>query len=121
MDIVTLEFTGQDLRKLADRALRYRVGGNARAAAVQNRSTRGGDNSAEVLPDHHRHDGMYGEVDRPQVQIEHPVPAFLTGFVNLPRCEPAGKANHEVNSTPTPNDVCDKSLDGDRFGQIGFS
>src|SRR5208282_4189129 len=120
MDIVTFQFAGEDLSKLADRAFRYRVRGNARAAAVQNRSTGSRNNPAEVLPDHHRHGGMGGKVYRTQVQIEHPVPAFLAGFVNLPRREPADNANQEIKSPPARGDVGDESLDGGALGQIGF-
>ena len=40
MDIVAFQFAGQDFGELADRALGDRVGSNARAAAIQNRSAR---------------------------------------------------------------------------------
>ena len=64
---------------------------------------------------------MGGEINRSQVQIEHPFTVFLAGFVDLPRREPTGKANEEVHSTPAFDDARDKALNGGSLGEIGFS
>ena len=79
-----------------------------------------GDNPPEILSNHYRSGSVDGKVDGSQVQIEHPVPGFLTGFVNLPRRESSGNANQEIQSTPAFDNVGNEMLDGAGVGQIGL-